>query len=303
MRKLTNVFSNLYYLMTDGLPNHYSYKLEGFSKKNGTTNVVYRISGNRQILQSPLSAVFEEEIYLNNFSPPDVKRITLEHVNQHHHQVVITEEKTITQHKLLPLLSMIYISILISAIILSPHLITIGNFTEPGGILLFPITYIIADVIAEVYGYTRIRQLIYYSLACLILVTISIEISIKLHPSSQITLPTHNAYLMVFGTLPRLLSANALAILVSDFANAILFNKLKAITHGKYLWLRMFGASGVGEIIYTLVWISVFFLGSANLFKMSIFALENYIFKMAYASLFIPLTYIARYYLLKFERK
>ncbi len=303
MKKLTNLFLNFYYFITDGLPNHYSYKLEGFSKKNNITYVIYRISGNRQIFQSPLNEVFEEETYINNFPPFDIKRITLEFLAQKDELIVIKESRRMVHYKLLPLLSMIYISILISAIILSPHLITIGDFTEPGGILLFPITYIIADIISEVYGYTCIRRLIYYSLICLVLVTFSIEISIKLHPSSQVMLSTHHAYVQVFGTLPRLLAANALAILISDFANAILFNKLKAITHGKYLWLRMFGASGIGEITYTVVWIAIFFIGSENFYKISEFALENYIFKVVYASLFIPFTYIARHYLLKLERQ
>ena len=290
--------------------NYYSYELEGFSLNSGQTALIYKVKGKYQTYKKNLTDAYNDHFFLSAFSPINVKQIC----QQYHADIAASKNdpKSILKdtatfiparilakkQKFLPCLGMLYIIFLVVAILLSPNLVKIGPYTEPGGILLFPLTYLIADVISEVYGYKTIRLIIWASFLCLNIITIAICTSITLPPISN---KSHLEYMHVFGNMPRLLLANGISIIISDFFNAYFFSKLKIITHGKYLWLRVIGASAIGEITYTISWISIFFITQISLNQMISMAIQNYFFKVVYSALFIPFTYIASSVLKKLE--
>ncbi|HVV67729.1 MAG TPA: queuosine precursor transporter [Gammaproteobacteria bacterium] len=299
--KIIEAFKNFVftwlYRIQNFFDSHYSYELEGFSLEKGQTSVIYRVQGKYQTYKRNLIDCYNDQAFLSSFSPLNVKQICQQYfADSPSTKDVVSTNKVFypiripaRRQKYLPCLGMLYIGLLTTSILLSPNLVRVGPYTEPGGILLFPLTYLLADTISEVYGYQIVRLIIWSVLLCLTIVTIGICASIMLPPLSS---KANTEYIHVFGNMPRLFLANGISIVLSDFSNAYFFSKLKIVNHGKYLWLRVIGASAMGEITYTIIWIFIFFITQLSLGQMISMAVQNYFFKVVYSAFFIPLFYI-----------
>lgn len=310
MRKsIINVWKTIFaylYKIREFFGNHYSYELEGFSfESGGITSIIYKVRGSHRTYKMALGQTYHDSAFLSSFSPLDVKQICKhftylqENYIPHGNEIFSPERKLADKNSFLPCLSMLYIVFLVLAILLSPNLINIGSLTEPGGVLLFPITYNIADVICEIYGYSAIRKIIWGSLACLFISTAFVAFSMHFGPAQYNT--HYSFYSYIFGNMPRLLIANTASIVISNLANTNLFARLKVITHGKYLWLRIIGGSIIGEMTYTLIWIFIFFYAQLSINQLGQLAIQNYLFKVVYNILLIPITYIVALNLRKLE--
>ena len=112
-------------------------------------------------------------------------------------------------------------------------MVSIGSFIEPRGILIFPATYIIADIISEIYRIKYVVRLIYTTLFILLLLSVMICLSLALPAVANNKMT--ESYHLVFDGLPKLLIANIIAILISDLVNAKLFDKIRTILNDNYL--------------------------------------------------------------------
>lgn len=118
-------------------------------------------------------------------------------------------------------------------------------------VFYFPFTYIISDVITEVYGYARARKVLYYTLLASILAGIFYQLAIKI-PAAPFY-DGGEAYQTVFGVVPRVLLGGWLAVFAGDITNNYVLAKLKIITEGKYLWVRTILSTIVGQGANTTV--------------------------------------------------
>ena len=157
-------------------------------------------------------------------------------------------------------------------------------------VLYFPFTYIISDVLTEVYGYARARQVLWYTMIASILAGIFYQIAVAA-PAAPF-FDGAEAYKTVFGIVPRVLVGGWLAVFAGDISNNFVLAKLKIITDGKYLWLRTITSTIVGQGINTAVFYIVALWGvmPTNMLFQGIIA--GWIIKTVVEIIMTPITYI-----------
>jgi uncharacterized integral membrane protein (TIGR00697 family) len=169
-------------------------------------------------------------------------------------------------YRLLPALTGVFVTCLIVSNIIAIKPIAVGSFFLPAAIVIFPVSYILGDVLTEVYGYRRARQVIWIGFACNALSVAAIYLSIIMYPAPFWTLAhfpspekSQEAYAAIFGFIPRLLIASFLAYLVGEFLNAFVMAKIKIAMKGRHLWVRTISSTLLGQIADSAIFIVVAF--------------------------------------------
>ncbi len=163
------------------------------------------------------------------------------------------------------------------------------RFPFDGGTLLFPVSYIFADILTEVYGYERSRRVIWSGFFGLVLMAFFVWLVgiIPADPSWKF----QRSYQELLMTAPRIALASIIAYFAGEFGNSYILSRMKIITRGKYLWVRTIGSTVVGEFIDSLIFVTIAFYGVwPNLLLIQVF-ISNYIFKTLYEVGATPLTY------------
>jgi uncharacterized integral membrane protein (TIGR00697 family) len=183
----------------------------------------------------------------------------------------------------------IFITCLLIANIIAVKLVNIFGLTVPAAIVIFPISYICGDVLTEVYGYRRARQVIWLGFACNLLAVVAIWAG-QMLPGAAFW-DAQAAYVRILGFTPRLLVASFCAYLVGEFANSIVMARMKVLTAGRMLWTRTIGSTIVGEGLDSLIFITIAFLGVIPPGGILSAIITQWLFKVAYETLATPLTY------------
>ncbi|MGH2593506.1 MAG: queuosine precursor transporter [Anaerolineae bacterium] len=209
-------------------------------------------------------------------------------------------------YKYLSWVTAIFVTCLIVANIIAVKLIQItlpllGPVVLPAAVIIFPISYIFVDVLTEVYGYARARQVIWIGFACNLLAVAAIAISGALPPAS-FWAPNQSAYESILGFTPRLLVASFIAYLVGEFLNSFVLARMKVATNGRRLWARTIGSTLIGQLADSFVFITLGLVQVTSLPP----ALQGtlppealpgaitaqWLFKSAYEAIATPLTYL-----------
>lgn len=193
------------------------------------------------------------------------------------------------QGSALPWLAGLFVAALITSNIIAVKLISIGGLVLPAAVILFPVSYILGDVLTEVYGYAQARRVIWLGFACNALAVAAIAISMTL-PAAGFW-DGQAAYEQVLGLAPRIVAASFLAYLVGEFANAYVLARLKVATRGRWLWTRTIGSTIVGQGLDSTVFITVAFAGVIPLQGMVAAVAGQWLVKTAYEALATPVTY------------
>lgn len=183
----------------------------------------------------------------------------------------------------------IFVTCLITANIVAVKLVDIAGLIVPAGIVIFPISYIVGDVLTEVYGYKAARRVIWLGFFCNLLAVLAI-IAGQVLPGA-VFWDAQNAYERILGYTPRLLLASFAAFLLGEFANSFVLSRLKVITEGRHLWLRTIGSTVVGQGLDSLVFILIAFWGTTAIDVLASTIVTQWIFKVAYEALATPITY------------
>lgn len=190
------------------------------------------------------------------------------------------------------------VSNIIAVRLISVHLSSAIELTLPAAIVLFPIAYIVGDVLTEVYGYAAARRAIWIAFACNLLAVIAIWVAGILPSAPFWTAGVYEspeqadqAYRAILGFTPRLLLASFLAYLVGEFLNSFVLAKLKLRTEGRYLWIRTIGSTLVGQGADSAIFITVAFFGILPPSALATAILSQWLVKSAYEALATPLTY------------
>jgi hypothetical protein len=163
-------------------------------------------------------------------------------------------------------------------------------FSTSGAMLLFPITYIFGDIFTEIYGYAASRRAIWLGFfgTALLYAVSAIVIALPSDPEFK----HQQAFVTVFGILPRILIASLTAFWAGEFANSYTMAKLKLITNGRWLWTRTVGSTVVGQAVDTTLVIIITFAGTFTAGKLFQIIWQGYLLKVAYEVLATPLTYL-----------
>lgn len=215
-----------------------------------------------------------------------------------------------SRYRWLPVVTAVFVTSLIVSNIIAVKLISIGPLLLTSAIIIFPISYIFGDVLTEVYGYGRARQVIWIGFGCNLLAVLVIWLSINLpaapfwHMGSfDRPQSSQQAFEAVLGFTPRLLVASFIAYLAGEFLNSFVLAKMKIATSGRYLWMRTIGSTLVGQLADTGLFTLVAFLGvipAGHLFTMTV---TQWLVKSLYEASATPLTYLVVNYLKRAENE
>ena len=188
-------------------------------------------------------------------------------------------------------LSMLYVTCLLISNLIAGKIWALTDYiTVPASVILFPVTYILADIYTEVYGFGRAKQVIWMGFICNFFAVITYVIMVDLpYPASWID---QDAYAVVFGLTPRVLAASFVAYLFGEFSNAVILSRLKVITKGKKLWLRTILSTMVGQGLDSVIFITISFMGIISIGNMVTMILYQYLFKLIFEVVFTHLTYL-----------
>ena len=193
----------------------------------------------------------------------------------------------------------LFITCLIAANITGVKLISVFDQVLNAAIVIFPVSYIIGDVLTEVYGYRETRRVIWLGFLCNLIVVAAIWVGLVLPAASF--WDGQEAYERILGATPRILGASFLAYLVGEFANAVVLAKMKIATEGRFLWARTIGSTLVGQGLDSLVFITLAFAGTIPPAALAGLIVTQWLVKSAYEAAATPLTYAVVGYLKRSE--
>ena len=193
----------------------------------------------------------------------------------------------------------LFVTCLIAANITAVKLISLYGLLLPAAIVIFPVSYILGDVLTEVYGFRQTRRVIWLGFLCNLIVVAAIWIGLVLPAASF--WDGQEAYERILGATPRILAASFLAYLVGEFANAFVLAKMKIATEGRFLWARTIGSPLVGQGLDSLVFITLAFAGVIPLGALATAIVTQWLVKSAYEAAATPVTYLVVGYLKRSE--
>jgi uncharacterized integral membrane protein (TIGR00697 family) len=160
------------------------------------------------------------------------------------------------------------------------------------GVLFFPISYIIGDVLTEVYGYARARRVIWTGFAALAFMAFMAWVVVKLPPAEG--WPHQSAYEAVFGNSWRIVIASMTAFWVGEFANSFVLAKMKLWSEGRHLWMRTIGSTVVGQGLDSLIFYPLAFWGIAGWPPETLaqVVVSQWLIKTTWEAVLTPLTYL-----------
>ncbi|MGH7314023.1 MAG: queuosine precursor transporter [Candidatus Rokuibacteriota bacterium] len=183
----------------------------------------------------------------------------------------------------------LFVTCLLTANIIAAKLITVAGVVLPVAIIVFPVSYILADVLTEVWGYAAARRVIWLGFACNALMVAAIWIGGEIPPAPFWR--GQPAYQEILGQSPRILAASFAAYLIGEFANAFVLAKLKVATGGRWLWLRTIGSTVVGQALDSAVFITLAFAGTVPAGMLPVIVGGQWGVKVLYEAAATPLTY------------
>ncbi|MBF6438061.1 queuosine precursor transporter [Nocardia cyriacigeorgica] len=160
-----------------------------------------------------------------------------------------------------------------------------------GAFFLFPLAYILGDVLSEVYGFRATRRAIYYGFAALLLMVVCFAIAIQLPPA--VFYENQEAFRTVLGTTPQLVAAGLAGYFVGQLLNSATLVLIKERTKEKHLWARLIGSTVVGEFADTLIFCSIAAtaIGIDSWQQFINYLIVGFLWKTLIEVLLLPITY------------
>ncbi|WP_299323484.1 queuosine precursor transporter [Parasphingopyxis sp.] len=165
----------------------------------------------------------------------------------------------------------------------------IGAYAFGAGILFFPLSYVIGDVLTEVYGYARARRCIWAGFVAMLFMALMATVVVAMPPDPD--WPNQAAYEAVFGQVPRIVFASIIAFWAGEFVNSYVMARMKVWTQGKYLWTRTIGSTVFGQGVDSLIFYPLAFYGVWETELVITVMITNWLLKVAWEALLTPVTY------------
>lgn len=200
--------------------------------------------------------------------------------------------------------------LLLSNLIGAAKLSTVSGFTFGAGILFFPVSYVLGDVLTEVYGYANARRCVWMGFFALLFMAFMSYVVVAMPPSSSWGcaaswdplfadfVKTHDSgtlcqwtYVSVFGSTWRIVLASVIAFWAGEFVNAFVLAKMKILTGGKHLWSRTIGSTVFGQAVDSAIFYPIAFLGVWETHDVLLVLVTNWGLKVAWEVVLTPVTY------------
>ena len=186
------------------------------------------------------------------------------------------------------LLGIVFCTCLIISNLLAAKIFMLGSLALPAAVIIFPVSYIINDCIAEVWGFRRARFIIWTGFAMNFLVAALGQIAVFLPSAPFWDGEAHFNYL--FGLAPRIAAASFLAFLAGSFLNAYVMSRMKVASGGRHFSARAILSTLVGEGVDSLIFFPCAFAGVLPLSAMIPMMLAQTALKTLYEIVVLPVT-------------
>lgn len=160
------------------------------------------------------------------------------------------------------------------------------------GMLPFPLTFILTDVIHEFYGPRGARIVTWLAAGLALYVFLMLRIMIALPASSTLVVVPEEVFDGAFGMSTRLLASSLTAFLVGQFLDVKIFHYIRERTGAKHVWLRANGSTAVSQLVDTFIINTAFLIGSTPMSKILDVVFWSYLWKVAAALALTPLLYV-----------
>jgi queuosine precursor transporter len=185
----------------------------------------------------------------------------------------------------------LFVTCLLTANTMAAKLVAVGGVVLSAAIVIFPVSYIVGDVLTEVWGYAAARRVIWLGFACNALMVAALWVGGVIPAAPFWT--GQAAYHEILGQTPRILFASFVAYLIGEFANSFVLAKLKVATGGRWLWTRTIGSTVVGQGLDSAVFVALAFTGSVPPGVLFALMAGQWVVKVLYEAAATPLTYAA----------
>jgi queuosine precursor transporter len=200
--------------------------------------------------------------------------------------------------------------LLLSNVIGASKLADVNGFVFGAGILFFPVSYVIGDVLTEVYGYARARRVIWTGFAALLFLAVMSLVVVAMPFSAGWQCAASGAMLLsgntaappgaicqatyesVFGSTWRLVLASIIAFWAGEFVNSYVLARMKLLTQGRFLWMRTIGSTFVGQGVDSFIFYPLAFYGIWSNELLVTVMLTNWALKVAWEAALTPATYV-----------
>nr|DAF98244.1 MAG TPA: putative vitamin uptake transporter [Siphoviridae sp. ctaDn21] len=195
------------------------------------------------------------------------------------------------------------VALVVSNIITSKQVLLPFNITMTGAVFIFPITYILSDLVSEVYGYRWSRLTCYFGFAANLFAALVFSAVIQ-SPAPEYW-QNQEAFQTVLGSTPRVLVASLLAFVIGDFVNDRIFAKMKRKYPDsiKGFGSRAIFSSLMGELVDSLVFLPLAFWGLMPVQTLVIMTLSQVVIKTGYELVILPFTTLAVKLVSKYENR
>jgi len=195
-------------------------------------------------------------------------------------------QKTVTVPFML--LGVLFNVCLIASNLLETKVIQVGGVTATAGLIVFPVSYIINDCIAEVWGFKKARLIIWSGFAMNFLVVAFAQLAIML-PAAPFW-EGEAGFNFVFGMAPRIVMASLCAFLVGSFLNAYVMSRMKIASRGRHFSVRAMVSTLVGESADSILFFPIAFGGMIPAEELLVMIFTQAVLKSLYELLVLPLT-------------
>ena len=179
--------------------------------------------------------------------------------------------------------------LLLSNLIGASKLASLGGYTFGAGILFFPVSYVIGDVLTEVYGYANARRCVWMGFAAMAFMAF-MSWAVVAMPAAD-GWGGQAAYESVFGSTWRIVAASMIAFWAGEFVNSFVLAKMKILTQGKYLWSRTISSTFFGQAVDSAIFYPIAFLGIWSNEQVLMVMVTNWLLKVLWEALLTPVTY------------
>lgn len=186
------------------------------------------------------------------------------------------------------LFSMLFCVCLITANVLETKQMSFGPISITGGLIVFPVSYIINDCVCEVWGYRKTRMLIWlgFSMNFLFVIFAALCDAIPGAPYWDNEAGFH----AIFGLAPRVAAASFVAFIVGSFANAYVMSRMKVSSQGKNFSLRAIMSTILGETADSLIFFPLALGGVVPNSELPVLIVSQIVLKTLYEIVVLPIT-------------
>ncbi len=192
------------------------------------------------------------------------------------------------QPKLIAYFGIAMVALMLITNILNLKFVDVGGVSVIGSQITYVLSLVLADIMAEVYGYRRVRRLLYMALACLILYGVSLQIAVILPPAHDY--PNNDAFKAIFAQTPRIVAASIAAYFVTELTNSFVMSRLKVRFVARYFYGRATVSVGLAQIINAITFFGIAFGGVMPLALIVSAGAVSWVIVMVCELLVLPIT-------------